>query len=360
VNRERRLVWPPSLGWRLLASLTLALIQWPTTGSAQATDCTGYDSQIWAQSVFETDPTRYALLDPDGDGLACEELPPGAAPAWWTDEIPAGAEPATLVDVSDGDTIRVSLNGQTSPVRLILIDTPETHDPDDPPECYGQEATAYLSWLLSLGGQLYLETDVTDRDRYDRLLRYAWLDFGDGHAYLVNEVMVRSGYAALYTYPPDVKYVEQIREAQTFARGHGYGLWSGCITDAQGDTNELSGTDTPPALSAQEQANATCTTTVDETGHIVEPQGCARPIIPEPVSGQVVVPDPVDALGCDASYPDVCIPPSPPDLDCGDIGARRFTVLPPDPHNFDGDADGVGCESGWLRRACRRCRRARW
>ena len=48
---------------------------------------------------------------------------------------------------------------------------------------------------------------------------------------------------------------------------------------------------------------------------------------------------------CDPSYPDFCIPTSPPDLDCGDIPQKRFTVLPPDPHRFDGDKDGIGCES---------------
>jgi len=47
---------------------------------------------------------------------------------------------------------------------------------------------------------------------------------------------------------------------------------------------------------------------------------------------------------CDPAYPDVCIPPPPPDLDCPDVGARDFTVLPPDPHHFDRDRDGVGCE----------------
>ena len=52
------------------------------------------------------------------------------------------------------------------------------------------------------------------------------------------------------------------------------------------------------------------------------------------------------ATRCDRAYPTVCIPPPPPDLDCGDITFRRFTVLPPDPHRFDGDHDGVGCESG--------------
>jgi hypothetical protein len=68
--------------------LVLVLVGTPVHGVAQATDCTGYDSQIWAQSVYETDPTRYAALDPDGKGLACEELEPGAAPAWLTDQVP--------------------------------------------------------------------------------------------------------------------------------------------------------------------------------------------------------------------------------------------------------------------------------
>jgi hypothetical protein len=49
---------------------------------------------------------------------------------------------------------------------------------------------------------------------------------------------------------------------------------------------------------------------------------------------------------CDPAYPTVCIPPPPPDLDCADIPYRRFRVLPPDPHHFDGDGDGIGCEWG--------------
>jgi hypothetical protein len=50
------------------------------------------------------------------------------------------------------------------------------------------------------------------------------------------------------------------------------------------------------------------------------------------------------AGACDAAYPDFCIPPPPPDLDCSDVGTGGFTVLPPDPHRFDADHDGVGCE----------------
>ncbi len=62
--------------------------------------------------------------------------------------------------------------------------------------------------------------------------------------------------------------------------------------------------------------------------------GCSTPPPPPP-------PD----EDCDPAYPDVCIPSPPPDLDCGDIPYRNFRVLPPDPHNFDGDGDGIGCET---------------
>ncbi len=55
-------------------------------------------------------------------------------------------------------------------------------------------------------------------------------------------------------------------------------------------------------------------------------------------------PAPEVLAGCDPSYPGACIPPYPPDLDCGDVGVGGFAVVPPDPHGFDGDGDGVGCE----------------
>lgn len=59
----------------------------------------------------------------------------------------------------------------------------------------------------------------------------------------------------------------------------------------------------------------------------------------------MVTPTPTSGPGCHASYPTVCIPPPPPDLDCKHISYRRFKVLPPDPHNFDSDHDGIGCET---------------
>ena len=68
-----------------------------------------------------------------------------------------------------------------------------------------------------------------------------------------------------------------------------------------------------------------------------------------PASRPGPAPGPESRKGCDPAYPTVCIPPPPPDLDCGDIPHRDFKVLPPDPHGFDRDEDGVGCEGGrWL------------
>lgn len=69
-----------------------------------------------------------------------------------------------------------------------------------------------------------------------------------------------------------------------------------------------------------------------------------EPFVPSPTPEPTAEPTP-DPSRCHPSYPTVCIRPPPPDLDCGDIPYRRFTVLPPDPHNFDTDGDGVGCES---------------
>ena len=97
---------------------------------------------------------------------------------------------------------------------------------------------------------------------------------------LFNETLVRDGYAFMTTYPPNVRYVDRFRAAQREARSAGRGVWGRCVHEG----------------------------------------------------------------ACDPAYPDGCIPPPPPDLDCSDIDQRRFTVLDPDPHNFDDDRNGIGCE----------------
>jgi micrococcal nuclease len=98
---------------------------------------------------------------------------------------------------------------------------------------------------------------------------------------LFNETLVRQGFAFVTTYPPDVRYESRFTAAQRVVGSASLGIWGKCVHPKAGD----------PA------------------------------------------------------YPTACIPPPPPDLDCSDIRFRRFTVLPPDPHNFDGDHNGIGCET---------------
>lgn len=100
---------------------------------------------------------------------------------------------------------------------------------------------------------------------------------------------------------------------------------------------------TPPVVSAITPTTRPATT---------QPSTTPPTVAPEPLPVAVTVPpatlariQPAVALGCDPSYPTLCLPPGAPDLDCGEIDARRFPVVPPDPHGFDGDDDGVGCES---------------
>jgi micrococcal nuclease len=124
----------------------------------------------------------------------------------------------------DGDTIRVLVGGTEERVRYIGIDTPELNASSPAtPDPYAEAATDANARLLS-GGRLVLETDVSERDQYGRLLRYAWVDRG-GTWTLVNLELVVQGYAQVATYPPDVKYVDALLAAQREARDAGRGLW---------------------------------------------------------------------------------------------------------------------------------------
>ncbi|MBU0569352.1 thermonuclease family protein [Patescibacteria group bacterium] len=129
------------------------------------------------------------------------------------------AETFKVTRVIDGDTIEIE-GGRK--VRYIGIDTPETVHPSEPVECFGEEASDENKRLLE-GKQVRLEKDISEVDKYDRLLRYVWV--GD---VFVNDHLVRQGYANSTTYPPDVKYQEQFREAEQEARENNRGFWSKC------------------------------------------------------------------------------------------------------------------------------------
>ena len=131
---------------------------------------------------------------------------------------------ANVRSVTDGDTIRVDFEGggpQNRAVRYIGIDTPETMHATLGTERFGREATSRNSALIS-GRRLCLERDVSETDRFGRLLRYIWLP----DATLVNELLVSEGFAVVSTFPPDVKYTERLLAAQRAARESGSGLWA--------------------------------------------------------------------------------------------------------------------------------------
>ena len=200
--------------------------------------------------------------------------------------IPRHSPPqaAQLVAVVDGDTIDVRIDGQQYRVRYIGMDTPERD------EAFYREATGRNRQLVS-GRTLYLFRDVSETDRYGRLLRYVVTS----DRIFVNYALVREGYATTATFPPDVACADAFRQAEQLARAEGRGLWGQAPPAAQ---------TTPPQVGG--------------------------------------------GGNCHPAYPDVCIPPPPPDLNCKDIPYRRFRVdhTYGDPHRFDGDKDGIGCESG--------------
>lgn len=104
---------------------------------------------------------------------------------------PSNRVSVRVISVTDGDTIRVMLNGKSTPIRYIGIDTPETVDPRKVVQCFGAEATAANRRLVE-GGFVELERDVSNTDKYDRLLRYVWVE-RDGKSVMVNEELVRAG-----------------------------------------------------------------------------------------------------------------------------------------------------------------------
>ncbi len=202
-----------------------------------------------------------------------------------------------VVDVIDGDTIDVILpDGSKERVRMLCIDTPEKRAEDNEPyeydsitdlEClaeYGLKAKQFTEQLL--GKEIYIEFDETAglRGYYGRLLAYVYVDSTDFTAELV-----KKGYARVYEEGECRKEAEYLSYQQQAMQSNA-GLWV-C-------------------------RGATPSTTTTST-----------------------------EAECDPSYPDVCIPPPPPDLDCKDVPYRNFRVLDPDPHHFDGDKDGIGCES---------------
>jgi micrococcal nuclease len=138
--------------------------------------------------------------------------------------LDAEARRPVVVQVIDGDTIEVRMDGRTEQVRLLGIDTPETKDPRKPVQCFGQEASDQTKRLLPKGTNVRLVSDVEERDRYDRLLAYVYRDDG----LFVNLVLAKGGFADLLTYPPNVAHTAELQAAVDEARRDQRGLWQAC------------------------------------------------------------------------------------------------------------------------------------
>lgn len=182
------------------------------------------EQQVWQrlepawQALIETEPSASPLSSP----TLTTQPEPVWLPLEQPDVLRTTLEVATVAAVIDGDTIRLT-DGRR--VRYIGVDTPETKHPQRGVECFGQEAAdANQAWVE--GRTVGLVRDVSDTDRYDRLLRYVYLlDTTASPTAFVNAELVARGYAQANAYPPDVRYAERFTQVEASARQEQRGLW---------------------------------------------------------------------------------------------------------------------------------------
>ena len=144
-------------------------------------------------------------------------LAPTATPA----QVPAQAPPdrpaCTVLRVIDGDSIECGIDGAKASIRLLGIDAPELRQ-----RPYGARSAAALRALLPHRSVARLELDVRERDQYGRILAHVWNE----DSVLVNEQMLRQGFAVVYILPPNVKYASEFRSASRSAQEDKRGLWA--------------------------------------------------------------------------------------------------------------------------------------
>ena len=151
-----------------------------------------------------------------------------------TSKSPHAQQAVTVTRIVDGDTIKVFYLGNEESIRLIGIDTPESRvnkktkrDANRSGQdietiiAMGKRATGYVEGLVKPGDLITIEFDVQERDRYKRLLGYVYLSNGK----MLNEEIIKAGYANVMTIPPNVKYKDKYLRAYKQAREDKRGLW---------------------------------------------------------------------------------------------------------------------------------------
>lgn len=193
---------------------------WKYTAAVFLGILTFFSGILWIAGDTPTD-TKTVEITENQPVSANEEGPnltPETAPQ--AQEIPQ--DYYLVVAVVDGDTLKVNIDGKEEALRLIGMDTPETVDPRKPVQCFAKEASSKAKETLT-GKKVKLEVDPSqgERDKYDRLLRYLYLEDGT----LYNQMMIEEGYAHEYTYNTPYKYQEVFKQAETRARESKKGFW---------------------------------------------------------------------------------------------------------------------------------------
>ena len=278
------------VGLFIILLVAVAVFGGPASTKSVAATKTVPTQTAQVATLVATEVLETTTNTPAPPPTATSESPTSTVvPPTATAEGPARIQ-AQVTKVVDGDTIDVMIAGQPFTVRYIGIDTPEPVDPREDVQYYGVEASNKNKELVE-GQTVDLEKDVSETDKYGRLLRYVYV----GEKF-VNYELVRWGFAHASAYPPDVKYQEMFTDAERQAREEATGLWG-----------------TPPTV--------------------------------EPTATQAAASQPTQPQGQPA--PDT----SGPDRDCADFStqaeAQAFfnATGPGDPHKLDSDGDGVACES---------------
>ena len=131
----------------------------------------------------------------------------------------------TILTVIDGDTVDIEIDGRTERVRLIGVNTPETKHPTKPIECFGPEASAYMTQLLPKGTDVRIVRDTEARDRYGRMLLYLYRESDN---LFINLDLVSHGYGTPMSIEPNTFHRNDFVHAAALAETTNVGLWKAC------------------------------------------------------------------------------------------------------------------------------------
>lgn len=380
----------------------------PTPTSVTSSSTTSTSTTVAPTTTIFATATNRAVPFPEQEGAevifavvaAGASGDPSASP-------PPGAVSATVAAITDGDTLRVILGGSTEPLRLIGVNAPERGECFAAESTAVLEwltpvgSTVWLTidrsdrdqydrllrhvWLgsLNVGEEMVRRSaalareyppDLAMADRFGAAQEEAketglglWSKDacgpsaghdveltgleadapGNDHENLNGEfAVIRNNGAMGLDMTGWVLKDESASHRYAFPSGYVLGagatvtVFTGCGDDSASRLYWCNG------AGAVWNNDGDTAFLLDHHGNVVDDLAWVAPTTTTTASANTTVPKLTGGGNCDPSYPTVCIPPYPPDLDCGDIPHRRFKVLPPDPHGFDRDNDGIGCESG--------------